>query len=247
MKAAAVSPASRRQRWLLYAALGWAGLWLILAPLDEPIPEDLALSTSIALSGLYTVLLYLTRGWWLPRLSARPLRNAMALGIFNAAVIETLFLVVERIYGAEGIAASPNLLLDLLITMPWYVGMVVIFVRVQHRRRFNGVTVLFLGGLYEVAADGLVGGVLMEALGGNFIFLDPGYWALLLVIAVWQFILVYSSMVLPPAWVIATTPPPDDAPSGPAWRDALRPMLWAIPFAVYLVVLMVVLALLGGA
>lgn len=140
---------------------GGAGLLLILMLISEDAsPEDKTTALAIASSGLYTLILAHTRRWWLARISGHPLRNAMILGSANAAVVETLFLVVEKLMETEVVAADPNLLLDLLITMPWYLGMVVIFVRIQHRRRFSSWTVLLLGGLYEVGGDGLVGGVL---------------------------------------------------------------------------------------
>ncbi|MBN1202974.1 MAG: hypothetical protein JXJ20_14080 [Anaerolineae bacterium] len=228
------SPWPRR---ILIAGLTWAVFLLIIAPVSEPTPESWTLSVSVVLSGLYTLLLYATRRRWLPRLSRRPLRNAMLLGILNAAWIETLFLVVQVIFGAEDVAAHPNLLVDLLITMPWYIGMVILFVRVYHRRRFSPAVVLLLGGLYEVGADGIVGGV------GN--FANPAYPLLLFLVAFWEFIPVYSSMVLPPAWVVDTIPPPG-LPLTPAWRDALRPLLWLIPFAVYLLIVLLVLAALNA-
>ena len=76
-------------------------------------------------------------------------------------MIETLFLVVEKIFGAVGIAAHPNLLLDLIMTMPWYIGMTWIFVRVQKDERFSPAAVLLLGAIYELGADGIVGGQIL--------------------------------------------------------------------------------------
>lgn len=222
-------------RRVVLAGLTFAGLLLTLMLIGEDSSrEDKTTAIAILSSGLYTLVLARTRRWWLPRLSSHPLRSAMILGTVNAAVIEMLFLVVEKLMGAEGVSADPNLLLDLLITMPWYVGMVVIFVWVQHRRRFSPWTVLWLGGLYEVGGDGLVGGILS---GDLFNPLTP-----LLIIGVmwWVFIPVYSSMVLPPAWLIEMTPPIDPPPS-PAWQDALRPLLWLIPFLIYVQVLLMIL------
>ena len=244
------SPWPRR---ILRIGLVWAAILILLMGAQQGAsPEDRTLAISISASGLYTLLLYRTRDRWLPRLAGHPLRNAMILGSANAAVIETLFLVVEKIMGAEGVAAHPNLIMDLLVTMPWYIGMVVIFVRVQHVRRFSPVIVLLLGGLYEIGADGFVGG----AFGGS--IFTPAFYLLIPAVFLWLFIPVYSSMVLPPAWVIATTPPPagpDPLPSnrwlrllapkssGPAWRDAVRPLLWILPFVLYLAVFLLLAAI----
>jgi hypothetical protein len=230
------SPWPRR---LVIFGLIWAPLILILATLSEPTPENRTYLVSILGSGAYTWLLHRTREHWLPRLAGRPLRSAILLGIANAAVIETLFLVVERSMGAEGVAASPNLMIDLLVTMPWYAGMVILFVGVQHRRRFSAPTVLLLGGLYEVGADGMIGG-LVDTLGGSGMLFTPAFWIMLAALIYWEFILVYSSMVLPPAWVIATAPPPPP-PTSPAWKDALRPLRWLFPFGLYVLAILLLL------
>jgi hypothetical protein len=42
----------------------------------------------------------------------------------NAAVIETIFLGAEKVCSAEGVATHPNLLIDLLMTMTWYIAMI---------------------------------------------------------------------------------------------------------------------------
>lgn len=161
------------------------------------------------------------------------------LGIFNAAVIETIFLAFEKITGAEGIAAHPNLLIDLLITMPWYVVMVISFARVQRRQHFAPAIVLLLGAVYELGADGIVSQI-VGILFGESQLLNPGYWLELGLFGFWIFIPVYSSMVLAPAWLIEkSTPAPK--PAIPAWRDALKPLLWLIPFTVYVFVVILIL------
>lgn len=206
----------------------------------EPTPENLTLAVSITLSGLYTGLLYLTRNLWVIRLSNSPVVNAILLGSFNAAVIETLFLLVEKTFGASGVAAHPNLLIDLLITMPWYIGMVWIFVKVQNEERFPLGAVLLLGAVYEMGADGIVGGMLMPALMGTpvnlieFLILAP-------LTAFWQFIPVYSSIVLPPAWVLETADPVERA-GKKRWRRAFKPLILLIPFSFYLVVILLILS-----
>ena len=232
------SPWSRR---LVAFGIVWGILVLIVTTVAELTPRSLALLISILVSGLYTLSLYITRHFWLPPLAGRPLRNATLLGIVNAAMIETVFLVFERLLGAEGVAAHPNLLIDLLITMPWYVLMVRTFVQVQNRWRFSQATVLLLGAVYETGADGVVGQVAGTILGESQL-LNPGYWVLLALFAFWQFIPVYSSMVLPPAWLIGTAPPSTKL-SRAAWRDALRPLIWLIPFIIYVLALIIFLGL----
>ncbi|MBN1563789.1 MAG: hypothetical protein JXA10_08115 [Anaerolineae bacterium] len=226
---------ARWPRWALRIGLVWCAVLLIMMGLQEGAsPEDQTTALSITLSGVYTLLLAWTRRWWLSRLLDHPLRNAILVGSINAAVIETLFLIVEKAFGAEGVAAHPNLILDLVITMPWYIGMVIIFVRVQNRQRFIPALVLLLGGLYEIGGDGIAGGVFSGSIFTPWVLiLYPG-------VMLWLFIPVYSSMVLPPAWIIAQTPPPPKPAAIPAWKDALRPLVWLVPFMIYLVIVLLV-------
>lgn len=234
----------RITRWMVSFGIPWAVLTLTLATISEPTPENLTLFTSILGSGLYTLFLWLTRSLWLPRISNRPLRNAALLGIFNAAVIETLFLAMESLFDAEGIAAHPHLLIDLLLTMPWYIMMVITFTRVQNVRRFSTPTVLLLGAVYELGADGMVSEII-GILFGTSQLLSPAYWIMMAGLIYWQFILVYSSMVLPPSWVLDCAPRPGPSP-WPAWRDALRPLVWLIPFTAYLFVVLLIVGVIAG-
>lgn len=229
------SPWPRR---IVLAGLVWAGVIIVLLLVD-PEAEMRAIGLGMAVSALYGWGLWFTKARWLPRLSHKPMRNAFLLGIFNAAVIETVFLLAENVYDAEGVAAHPNLAIDLLITMPWYIGLVVIFVRVQDRRRFSPWVVLLLGGLYELGPDGILEGMASGAVA------DPAFWIQLPLVAFWMFVPVYSSIVLPPALLVATTPAPPES-SSPAWRDALRPLWWFLPFfAVYLVAAILALMAIG--
>ena len=230
---------SRLGKFVLGGIL-WGLAFSFFVVLLEPTPENLTLAVSITLSGLYTGLLFLTRKYWLNGLSIKPVRNAILLGSFNAAVIETLFLLIEKAFSASGVAAHPNLLIDLLITMPWYIGMVWIFVKVQKKERFPLATVLLLGAVYELGADGIVGGMIMPAIMGTPVNLIE-FTVLALLAAFWQFIPVYSSIVLPPAWVLETADPVVGAGKKRWWR-AFKPLILLIPFSVYLVLLMLILS-----
>jgi hypothetical protein len=218
----------------------WGLAVLLLSAILEPTPENFTLGVSITLSGLYTLLLRKTRDHWLPWTANKPVRSAVLVGSLNAAIIETLFLVVEKIFGAEGVAAHPNLLLDLLLTMPWYIAMVWIFVRVQYNERFSPAAVLLLGALYELGADGIIGGVIIPGLMGTPVNLVE-FLVLAALIAFWQFIPVYSSIVLPPAWILEAGLPakPDH---NPRWRQALLPLLALLPFLIYLTVFILIIS-----
>ncbi|MBI9048746.1 MAG: hypothetical protein JEZ00_04990 [Anaerolineaceae bacterium] len=230
-------------RWLIGFGTAWGLLLTFVASFIEPTPENLTLTAAIWFSGFYTIVLGLTRRWWLPRLTKHPLRNAVLLGAFNAAVIETIFLIFEYIFGAEGVAAHPNLIVDLIMTMPWYIMMCFTFVKVQNRWRFPTATVLFLGGIYEIGADGIVGQFMGILSGDNTLFTIE-YWLMMAFMYLWAFIAVYSSMLLPSAWLIAKIPP-RSKPSGSGFWSALKPLLWIFPFTIYLFILFFIIMVLS--
>jgi len=159
--------------------------------------------------------------------------NAALLGIFNAAVIETIFVASGQWLGAESAGAHPNLLIDLVLTMPWYVLMVTTFVQGQHRQHFSPAAVLLLGALYELGADGMVSQI-VSLLFGTSQLLNLAYWLQLALFAFWTFIPVYSSMVLAPTWLIKESRPTPE-PSVPAWVDAFRPLIWLPVYTLYVV------------
>ena len=235
----------RWMRWLVVAALAWALVGLGISLATDRSPRGLTLVISIAASGAYTLLLYFSRGAWLPWLARRPVAGATAIGIFNAALVEALFLAVQTALGATGVAAHPNLFMDWLITMPWYAGMVWIFARVQRRERYSAAAVLLWGAAYEAGADGMVGGLIVPAILGS----GPGlaqHLAFLAGLAFWQFIPVYSSMVLAPAWVLgaAARRRVEPAVSRPArFAPGLKPFAWLAIYTVYLLVVLVVMGL----
>jgi hypothetical protein len=137
--------------------------------------------------------------------------------------VEIIFWVAEKLTGAVGVAASSNLLVDLLVTIPWYTAMVAVLWFVQRRFRFSWTTVALLGGLYEVGADGIVGHVL----GGNMVTLGS---LVMLCVWYWGFVVVYSPIVLPPVW--ASPLPPLDSPV-PRWQRVLGALLPLLPLLPY--------------
>lgn len=232
--------------WMVSLGIAWGLTLAVIVVLSDPTPENFTLAAAIWTAGLYTAGLRLTQRWWLPLLAKHPLRNAVLLGAFNAAVIETEFLVFEHLFGAEGVAAHPNLIVDLLMTMPWYIMMCLTFVRVQNRWRFSAATALFLGAIYEMGADGIVG-QFMALVSGDFMLFTLEYWLTVVLMFTWAFIPVYSSMLLPPAWLIATSTAPPQPEQSP-FVDALKPLGWLIPFTLYLIVfLLFMLAFSPGA
>lgn len=229
-------------RWLVVAGIVWAHAALAVSLASDRSPRNLTLVISIEASGLWTLLLYLARRAWLPLLVRRPVAAATALGIINAALVEAVFLAVQTALGATGVAAHTNLFMDWLITMPWYAGMVWLFVRAQRCERYSAAAVLLWGAAYEAGADGIVGGFLMPAVFGN--APSPAQHLVFLAgLAFWQFIPVYSSMVLPPAWVLEAAAERRVEPLVPRrarFASGLAPFAWLALSTAYLFVLLVV-------
>jgi hypothetical protein len=230
--------------WLVLFGVTWGQIILVSSAIREPTAHNLTLMLAIQVSGLYTLILSSLRGFWMPWLIKQPRRNACWLGIFNAAFIETIFWGFQKILGAADVAAHPNLLVDLALTMPWYVGMVVLFVRVQHRRNFSPTAVLLMGALYEAGADGVLGGQIIPWISGKPVDF-VGSLAFLAALAFWQFIPVYSSMVLPPAWVLEGQGAGLQLPEAGrrAWVDVLVPLVWLAPYTIYVII---IIGIMGG-
>jgi hypothetical protein len=101
-----------------------------------------------------------------------------------------------------------------------------------HRRfRYPWTTVALLGGLYDLFADGILGGIL----GGGAI--TPGHLFQLVFLYSGTFLIAYSTMVLPPVWLF----PMDDEPyAGPRWLrvvGAFLPLLLLIPYGLVVILL----------
>jgi hypothetical protein len=71
---------------------------------------------------------------------------------------------------------------------------------------------------------------------------------LLAALAFWQFIPVYSSMVLAPAWVLEgadaqeTQRQMKGKQGRRAWLDALTPLVWLAPYTIYVIITMSMMA-----
>lgn len=180
------------------------------------------LSTTIAGAGIAL----LRRVWKSPPKLSGCLAGFLfiAVGSLGAAWVETVFWAFEKITGAQGVAADPNLVIDLLFTMPWYVMMITMLWLTHRRFRYPWTTVALLGGLYDLFADGILGGVLGGAMTG------PEYLFQIVFLYSGTFLIAYSTIVLPPVWLF----PMDDAPyTGPRWKRAggmLLPLLPLLPY-----------------
>jgi hypothetical protein len=222
----------KRARWWripIIIALVLLGLFQVLALFQEPKAQ--AVSLGYFACAVAATVAWLARGklqrWGRPTAPGAG-RRFVLLGSMGAVWAETAFWAAEKLTGAVGVAASPNLILDLLVTMPWYVAMVAVLWAVHRRFRYHWTTVALLGGLYEIGGDGIVG----HSLGGSPFTL--GYLAILVFLYFWVFVIVYAPIVLPPVWAL----PLDDQPySGPRWRKVLGTLVPLVPLVPYWFVL----------
>lgn len=121
-------------------------------------------------------------------------RRFILFGSIGAFYVELVIWVFEKITGAEGMAASSNLLVNMLVTMPWYVSMISLFWLIYKKFKYKPTTVFLLGGLYEIGGDGIVGHILVGET------ITPGYLLLLFGVYFWMFTVFYAPMLLLPVW-----------------------------------------------
>jgi hypothetical protein len=156
--------------------------------------------------------------------SLSPRVKFVLIGGLGAVWAEFVFWFFEKVFGASGVAASPVLALDLLVTMPWYIMMLFLLFKVETKYHYSYTEILLLGGLYELGADGIFGQVL-EGLTLSGLFL--------VVMVVPLFVIVYSIMVLPPSYLLRDeiNRIRETTPQGThKYRYALLPLLGLIPY-----------------
>lgn len=160
--------------------------------------NDRVMALGILTSGLSTFLFWAYRsgikgivaGW---RLS--PALRFVLIGGAGAAWAEFIFWAYQTAFRITGVAANASFGLDLVVTMPWYLLMLVLLWQVVTRQSYTYRELVLLGGVYDLCADGL----LRQAIGGS---LTPAA-AALDVVAMPMFVVAYSIMVLPPCVLLA--------------------------------------------
>jgi hypothetical protein len=168
---------------------------LLLAWIWGESVNDRTVAVSALICSLSTFLFWNSRkkiaDMW--NVSWSPRKSFILIGGLGAAWVETVFWVFEVLFGATGVAASPHLILDLLVTMPWYLLMVALLFTAQTRYSYSYTEILLLGGIYELGADGLFGQMLEGMTGGGL---------LLVLFMIPLFVMVYSFIVLPPTYIL---------------------------------------------
>ncbi len=174
--------------WLIFIL----NLWLFQSGYQEFLT-----AIAVIISGCSTLIFWFFRNKLkklMNKLDISPKAKFILIGSLCAIYIETVFWIVERIGGYEGLAAHPNLLIDLLITMPWYVAMITLLWKVETKRKYSYLEILILGGIYDFFADGIVGSIFS----GSFSPLI----LILLIILYPIFFVTYSLIILTPSFLV---------------------------------------------
>jgi hypothetical protein len=174
--------------WLLFIL----SLWLFQSGYREFLT-----AIAVIMSGLSTVIFWLMRDKLkdlINRWDISPKKKFIIIGSLGAAYIETIFWIVEKIGNFEGLAAHPNLFIDLIITMPWYITMIALLWKVEKKQKYSYLEILLLGGIYDLFADGFVGQ------------LFAGTLSLLVILQLFIifpiFVLTYSFILLTPSYLL---------------------------------------------
>jgi len=115
------------------------------------------------------------------------------IGSLGAFWVELEFWILEKLTGVS-LAADPNLLINMLVMMPWYIAMIATLWYVSNKSEYSYFEILLFGGIYDFFADGIIGSIFSGLF--NFEIL------LLLLIIFPEFVMCYSFMVIPPTFYL---------------------------------------------
>ena len=171
----------------LFVILFICGIWILGGNVN-----DRTVGISAFFCGLSTFIFWSHRERVVPKIkrwNAIPRTKFILIGTLGALWVEFIFWFFEKIFGAAGVAADPNFILDLIITMPWYILMIALLWKVETAYRYTLTDLLLLGGIYEFGIDGFVG----SFLGGTLSLAA----ILLIFFLIPLFVVVYSFIILP--------------------------------------------------
>jgi len=201
----------------------WVFLVIFFALLGEVNAKVVGLSALAC--GLSTMLIWKNKGSIaikVKKWKSSPTKKFILLGSLGALWAEFVYWFFERSLGGAGIAAHPNLLIDWLGTIPWYIIMVVLFWQVLKKYNYSAKEILVLGGIYELGADGILGSILKGNLIAGIITGIIGFPI---------FIMTYSIIVLPPAYLLGKIGNNfQKAKNKQRYIYALLPLLGLIPY-----------------
>lgn len=203
---------------LIFALLILLGAILELNNLLNGIPKDKAIAVGYFAAVIYTVLFGFILKGFLQKLFAN--FNTVVifpiLGAVGSIFIETIIWAVQINLKTTGAAISPNLWLDLLMTVPFYTLLAFLFSKQILKSNFSWQGVAIAGGCYEILADGIIGNLFQLNLLG----------ALISPILLPIFVVVYSPIILVPFLILTK----NNAPVNNQYSLLIQPAKAAIVF-----------------
>lgn len=219
--------------WARKVLAVWMSGWILLelSNLFRGNAHDRVVAYSLFICAGTTVAVWAYRDEltsWARKWNATSRTKFIVLGSLGAAFAEYVFWQMEKLHGITGVAASPDLAVDLLVTMPWYIMMIALLWKVQTRNKYSFAELFVLGGVYELGADGLVGSVMSGTFSAITI---PSLIALIPF-----FSLVYAVMVIPCSAILKDDLDRIRDANGPGngnrYQYSMLPWLGLIPYFV---------------
>ncbi|NMC47201.1 MAG: hypothetical protein GYA52_10295 [Chloroflexi bacterium] len=196
--------------------------------------ENIAIFFALILCGGYTLALYFTRRLWIPPLTREHAwRNAGWIAFANAVLVKAAILFLEQILQSSTATTGLPALLNLLLTLPWYAGLIYFFIQIQQKNHYHWAVVLLLAGLYEFILNLSVNGIVLPWLAGQPVTVVNSFLELFLT-GYWQFVIINSPIFLVIAWILEELPQPALPPKRSSWQ-IFRPLLWIFPYLLYFV------------
>jgi hypothetical protein len=231
---------SKWLRILVIVGLVYGLVISILGTAANPSAENLTMLMAIIFSGCYSLLLFLSRKLWVPSISGENAhRNAAIFAIANAFFISFMVKLCAQLIQSFTTGESTISSSNLLVTIPWLTGIILLFIPVQKKYHFSWPVLLLLSGLYEFIAEIWLDGLLIPLLSGQTI----SFWYTfsdLFIFGFWQFAILYSPIFLVIGWIFEDLSVSEDEKKT-SLQNALKPMVWLLPFSIYFLILYLII------
>ena len=175
------------------------GAALMLGNLSGEVLKDKAIAIGYFSAVTYTLIFGLLLRKNLQKISAKFINKRLLFTIYGsigAIFLETVVWLAQTVLNIKGAAISPNLWIDLLMTVPFYILLCYFLSGLVMKYNFSWVTIALAGGFYEIVADGIVGNLIsLNVLG---VLISPILFPI--------FIIIYSPIILVPFLLLPPNP-----------------------------------------
>lgn len=144
------------------------------------------------------------------------------LGVIGSIIVEAVIWFAQVILKTEGAAISTHLLIDLMMTVPFYALLCYSLSKIIIQYRFSWITVAIFAGIYETMADGMIGNLFQLNILG----------ALISPVLIPIFIVTYSPIILAPFLITKNLFHPDKIATGKDYLLLFRPLKSGLIFPV---------------